>query len=222
MTTQANKFASELRAALLAPTLDWSLIWNLIARWPEADPSSVWAQSEVAKEAAKRRQVSDMLATWRAHQAMLSPITQQGEYVALPREVLETEMYGRSAAHPPSLAARVAGGGIFTVNTQTGWCGNLSSSGSATYIVDLGFQGMDRTPTAYIEDADGLQLAENVTRLGFALNGHGEHLALIALFEHLAEELRHTWLHTPAINPELPEELERYLQPPDEPDDGDE
>lgn len=222
MTTQANKFVSELRAALGAPKLDWSLIWNLVTRWPDAELDAAWAQAEIAREAAKRAVVEDMLVTWRAHRATLSPIMEQGEYVALPHEVLETEMYGRSAAHPPFLTARQIHNGIFTINTQTGWCGNLNSNSSVTYVVDLGFSGMERTPTVYMEDADGLQLAENVTRLGFALNGHGEHLALIALFEHLAEDLRHAWLHTPAINPELPEGLELHLQPPDEPNNGDE
>lgn len=221
MISQVNKFASELRAALLAPELDWSLIWNLVARWPDADPSATWAQSEIAKEAAKRGAVQDMLVTWRAHQATVSPNMGHGEAHPLPSEAMATDMYAysRPAQH---LVPREISSGIFTVNMQTGLCGNLSSNGSATYIVDLMFRGMDRTPTVYMEDAVGLQLAEGVTRLGFALNGRGECDVLLEMFERMAEDLRHAWLHTPAINPDLPEELERYLQPPDEPDDGDE
>lgn len=221
MISQVNKFASELRAALLAPELDWSLIWNLVARWPDADPGATWAESEIAKEAAKRGAVQDMLVTWRAHQAAVSPNIEPGESHSLPSEAMQTDMYAFCGPHP-KLVAREISTGIFTVNMQTGMCGNLSSNGSATYIVDLMFSGMDRTPTVYMQDAVGLQLGEGVTRLGFALNGRGESMVLLQLFERMAEDLRHAWLHTPAINPDLPEELERYLQPPDEPDDGDE
>lgn len=221
MTTQANKFVSELRVALVASELDWSLIWNLVARWPDADPSATWAQSEIAKEAAKRGAVQDMLVTWRAHQATVSLNIERGESHSLPSEAMATDMYAYCGP-APRLVPREISTGIFTINMQTGLCGNLSSNGSATYIVDLMFRGMDRTPTVYIEDAVGLQLAEGVTRLGFALNGHGESLALLEMFECMAEDLRHAWLHTPAINPELPDELKRHLQPPDEPDDGDE